>query len=180
MKRAEVNMLKEMLACEPTSPIVLLGPEGSGTSSIATAALNHCRPSLLLHINLRQLAATGQRSLLEQLVHACGYYTSPRELADLGLLSRATRTKRIDDYDMEDAFSLLTEVLRSDKRERARRAWWQSWGLSSAPRAPPVVVIDELADLTLLYVKIMGLNKTMGSQGHSDMREAISFKQKII
>ena len=43
--------------------------------------------------------------------------------------------------------------------------------------------VDELSDLTLLYVKIMGLNKTMGSHQngvHNDMREAVNFKQRII
>lgn len=39
--------------------------------------------------------------------------------------------------------------------------------------------VDELSDLTLLYVKIMGLNKSIG-QGHNDMREAINFKQRMI
>lgn len=70
--RDEERTLCELLRRPPSSPIVLLGPEGAGTSSIARAALRTSEPSLCLKVNLRELAATGERSLLEQLVHACG------------------------------------------------------------------------------------------------------------
>lgn len=145
LPRPEISTVSKILARTPTSPIVLIGPEGAGTSSIAKAALAMSRPTLLLHINLRELAATGERSLPEQIVYTCGYYTSPREFADLGLLSRGG-TRRVDDYDVEECFARLTEVLRSEKQRASTQAFWSRWtrGLSGAPAAPPTFVIDEL------------------------------------
>lgn len=35
--------------------------------------------------------------------------------------------------------------------------------------------VDELSDLTLLYVKIMGMQKTVG-QGYNSLRAAVNFK----
>ena len=69
MARDEVGILSEALSSEPVGPLVLLGAEGVGTSSIARAALAEARPSLLLHINLREVAARGE--------HQCRTHSAP-------------------------------------------------------------------------------------------------------
>ena len=68
-----VGHLHDELLREPSGPLVLTGPEGAGTSSVAQAGLARSTPSLLLHVNLREHAAR-QRTLFWQLVRAAGYY----------------------------------------------------------------------------------------------------------
>ena len=77
--------LVDALKAPPVGPIVLTGPQGAGTSAIAEAAIARSGTPLLLHINLREQAASSHRPLFWQLVRNSGYYFMSREWADIGL-----------------------------------------------------------------------------------------------
>ena len=78
----EIAALQDLLALPPLGPIVLTGPEGAGTSMVAKAALAGSRAPLLLHVNLRERAASGDRSLFWHFVRSSNYWVLPRELSD--------------------------------------------------------------------------------------------------
>ena len=57
-REAEVSWLHAALTSRSVGPIMLTGPQGAGTSAIAERALATTAPPMLLHINLRERAAT--------------------------------------------------------------------------------------------------------------------------
>ena len=84
-RSAIVQRVCGMLRSPPVAPLVLTGPQGAGTSAIAEAALARSEPPLLLLLNLRERAATADRTLFWHLVRSSGYYVMFREWADVGL-----------------------------------------------------------------------------------------------
>lgn len=73
-RNATVQRLKDLLANPPRGPIVVTGAEGSGTSSIAGAALSRNGAPLLLRLNLRETPPSGgERPFIRALMKSSGY-----------------------------------------------------------------------------------------------------------
>ena len=126
-----IGLLHEQLAKEPVGPVVLTGPEGAGTSGIAEAGMALSGSPLLLHVNLRERAASGDRTLFWQMVRSSGYYVMNREMADIGL----GRFTGIDAYDIEACMTAYAEVCQHERDARdAGSSWWRRllWGSETA------------------------------------------------
>ena len=82
-------------ASSSLGPLVVSGAEGTGTSSAVISAIARADPPLLLRFNLRAYAKGAQSN---RLFDACGYYTTPRDLADTGLVRR---WQFRDEYDLD-------------------------------------------------------------------------------
>ena len=139
-----IGLLHEQLVKEPVGPVVLTGPEGAGTSGIAEAGMANSGSPLLLHVNLRERAASGDRTLFWQLVRSSGYYVMNREMADIGL----GRFTGIDAYDIEACMTAYAEVCQHEHEARdAGPSWWRRllWGETAPEARPlPVLCIDEM------------------------------------
>ena len=141
--------LKDLLASPPKGPIVVTGAEGTGTSSVAGAALSQSGAPLLLRLNLRENPpSVGKRPFIRALMTSSGYFTRQREAVDLGLLNEGDSDTGLQ-YDVMTFLSRLTEVFQAEKvaRDRVRtthslESLWS--GLPSTERPLPVVFIDEI------------------------------------
>ena len=120
-RAAVVERVCGILASPPVGPLVLTGPQGAGTSAITEASLARSQPPLLLMLNLRERAATADRTLFWHLVRASGYYVMLREWADIGFLRNAAHN--VDAYDIEHCFQYVGDVFREERllREQQER-----------------------------------------------------------
>lgn len=148
-RNTSVQRLKDLLASPPKGPIVVTGAEGTGTSSVAGAALSQSGAPLLLRLNLRENPpSVGKRPFIRALMTSSGYFTRQREAVDLGLLKEGDSDTGLQ-YDVMTFLSRLTEVFQAEKvaRDRVRtthslESLWS--GLPSTERPLPVVFIDEV------------------------------------
>jgi len=138
-REAAVEAITSHLSASSSlGPLVVSGAEGTGTSSAVISAIARADPPLLLRFNLRAYAKGAQSN---RLFDACGYYTTPRDLADTGLVRR---WQFRDEYDLDQCLTHLADIFRR-KREAAPMPLPQIFGAPAAPRRP-VLFIDELHD----------------------------------
>ena len=147
--------IRHILASPPVGPLVLSGAEGAGTSSVITDALREAGTDLLLRVDLRERAAGGQRTLMEHVVRASGFYFKNRDLAETGFLR--SKKSELDAYEVEKCLGIIAEVLTDVKAKREAAESVRKWWVRNAspvsdlfvPRSTstfplPVLVLDEL------------------------------------
>jgi len=146
-RHTSVRRLKDLLASPPRGPIVVTGAEGTGTSSVAGAALSQGEAPLVLRLNLRENSPSsgGKRPFMRALMKSGGYFTRQREAVDLGLLNEGDSDTALQ-HDVITFLGRLTEVFQAEKvaRERMELHPSLSGGLPSVERPLPVVFIDEV------------------------------------
>jgi len=147
------RFINSMLSAEPTAPLVLTGPEGSGKSGIVKQLLLG-RPNAV-YIDLRATPISSGSELQRAVVKACGYLMPPSELIDRIVFRRQTGSSR---GDLAAGLSLIASVLQGMRAEGAHQG------------APPTIVIDEvqhfsMRHLTSLHALLTGQG---GGGGHAE------------
>ena len=113
-----------MHASPPKAPIVVTGAEGTGTSSVAAAALAQSGTPLLLRLNLRENPPSGgKRPFLRALMSSSGYFTRQREAVDLGILNEGDSEMGVQ-HDVNDFLRRLTEVFKVEKEAKDNGMVW--------------------------------------------------------
>ncbi len=151
------RFINSMLSAEPTAPLVLTGPEGSGKSGIVKQLLLG-RPNAV-YIDLRATPISSGSELQRAVVKACGYLMPPSELIDRIVFRRQTGSSR---GDLAAGLSLIASVLQGMRTEGAHQG------------APPVIIIDEVQHFSMRH--LTSLHALLTGQGGGGGHEADSHR----
>jgi hypothetical protein len=137
----KLSFLAEVFGSDPSGPILLTGPAGSGKSAALKQVLRARFQTVFL--DLRATPVASGEALALAFVEQAGFLMPPRELLGRAVFASSATSSATAQYELEKAFRLIREVLRADKA--AGLKGWLSPGPDGRPVVtPPLLVIDEL------------------------------------
>lgn len=135
----KINFIGEIFNSDPSGPIVVTGPQGSGKTMLIKKCLTS-RPGSI-YLDLRAQPAQTGEALTRAFVTQAGYLLPPNELLGRAIFTQnVTVGAQTTADEIERAFRLITEVLREEKAKQ----WVTTMPDRSRRMVPPILTIDEL------------------------------------
>jgi trimeric autotransporter adhesin len=133
--------LAEVFSADPSGPILITGPQGSGKTAAIKQVLKGRFQTV--YLDLRAQPVTTGEALTLAFVEQAGFLMPPRELVGRAVFAASATSSQTASFEIEKAFRLIREVLRADKASGLRG--WISPGSNGQPViTPPLLCIDEL------------------------------------
>ena len=137
----KLSFLAEVFGSDPSGPILLTGPAGSGKSAALKQVLRARFQTVFL--DLRATPVASGEALALAFVEQAGFLMPPRELLGRAVFASSATSSATAQYELEKAFRLIREVLRADKAA-GLKGWLSPGPDGRAVVTPPLLVIDEL------------------------------------
>lgn len=136
---AQVSTLRRYLEVEPSAPLVVVGPDGSGKTQLVKEALQG--RGMALHLDLRRLPISNPDEFMYHLARAVGYRLPSFDRLMRLLFKEKGPRRVIEPQEVERFYELLGETL---ARLRAGRQGGWAWGVRARV---PVLAISGLETL---------------------------------
>eukprot|EP01124_Arcella_intermedia_P008206 TRINITY_DN15148_c0_g1_i1.p1 TRINITY_DN15148_c0_g1~~TRINITY_DN15148_c0_g1_i1.p1 ORF type:complete len:533 (+),score=123.52 TRINITY_DN15148_c0_g1_i1:96-1601(+) len=113
--RKEEKTIKQYLEYPPIGPLVLIGPDGTGKSTLLKSIFHERAMSVF--IDLRQLPVTTDNEFIYNLIVSTGYNVPSMDFFTRWLLREKSPEKkpRIDKVEIDKAFVAIGEMLKREK-----------------------------------------------------------------
>lgn len=113
-REEKIEVITDLFGSDPSGPIVITGPQGSGKTKILKQCL--AKRAETVYLDLRAQPATTGEAMSLNFIQSAGYIMPPNNVA-IRMLMRggATNTSEQNALEVEKGFRLISEVLRSEK-----------------------------------------------------------------